>query len=1147
MYYSQFCCNFAALRYKNMDTNLNIELKLKIVITAFFVVMMMFFSPYKIAAQDNPYKIDNDLYNLYQKAYNAKKDKSGLTFADSLYSLAKKRNNGKAACLSLTITAAYYRSHNDVKNFEHTVEMLKNEAKNARLNTYYYYAYSILSVYYLNTHRTIKALQVIKEMGDQAYAENNHYGLYTYHKLRGNLYYVYGDYVKATECYQQAINIHHNHVEKLDCSNLYIDLAQCLDKLTRRNEAIDLIKKGLENTVNPYAKSAMYFRLCKLLFWDKKYDEYRKTFAEAEKQFNKGFDKEDVLNLRVMRALVDNDTEKALKLAEQHKTKAYKDEAMRDIYVATGQFDKAYPIYMERACEVEWAVRRHSAEYNLAEYDAWLETNELQLSKATLEYELAKQRITKAEEENEIQLQMQENMAMKLANDSNAIAKMRTDSLLRSAETEMHEAEMVRLAAENKQNKLIMYSAAIFFFIIIAYAAFVRNRNKFAIDMLEGKQAQLASALNKAQEAERVKTAFVDSFGQKVTEPMNKVLEISKSLIDAKEALNAKDKDRLCGEMTTTAESLTTMLNGLLKNALDDSVRHTAKTILLTLTLVSSFLPAFGYSIEKETRDALEKGHTLTALRMVMQEKKEASAVNDKRRLFVACRMAGNVFLQRHYYKRAQDEYEEAAALLLSGATYDIDPTSLFVNLARICRMHKEYGNARKYLDNAVAFDMRRQHKQAIGREKAKLDFETLGKDIPKELFAVMTPAERLRHEEISYVKQGKWEDACRVFQEEVVMHRRNIEDILKNDRREMSEIAGNRKLESENMRMKTASSNMLAEQVSREAELAKSLLTKQQLVTESNTLLLNKMKAEARLGNTKAARDRKVMEMHRQQTKLNRWGAITTAVLLAFVVIIIMSYFYHSNIHKKKLRAKNIELDRALKEVERSEKTKTMFIQNMSHEIRTPLNAIVGFTQLISAQGDELSEKEKMEFVNIVKNNSELLQHLVHDVTSLSELGSGQYVANLANHKLNTLCQQALDTVRHKAHPDVPLVFDTNVDDDFMICTDAHRVLEVLINFLTNAIKYTEQGSITLQCQNNDAEGKVTLAVADTGVGIPEGKHTEIFERFAKLDSFHQGTGLGLHICTVIAKMLNGEVGIDPDYKKGARFYLKLPTYRHS
>ena len=226
---------------------------------------------------------------------------------------------------------------------------------------------------------------------------------------------------------------------------------------------------------------------------------------------------------------------------------------------------------------------------------------------------------------------------------------------------------------------------------------------------------------------------------------------------------------------------------------------------------------------------------------------------------------------------------------------------------------------------------------------------------------------------------------------------------------------------------------------------------------------------------------------------------------------------------------------------MEKSEKTKTMFIQNMSHEIRTPLNAIVGFTKLITSQAEELSEGEKAEFVNIVRNNTELLRHLVHDVTSLSELGSGQYVANLTDCKLNALCRQALETVRHRKRQGVPLVFETNVADGLMIRTDVHRVMEVLINFLTNAIKYTEQGSITLQCLKDEAEGKVTLAVADTGVGIPEEKRGEIFERFAKLDSFHQGTGLGLHICTVIAKMLNGEVGVDPEYNEGARFYLKL------
>ena len=1124
-----------------MDRNIIIELKLRIVITTLMVVMTMFFAPCSIVAQDNPYRIDNDLFDLYQKAYKEKNNKKGFVLADSLYSLAKKRSNGKAACLSLTVAAAYHRSRNDLKNLENTVEMLKSEARNVGLNTYFYYAYSLLSVYCLNTHRTMKALQVIKEMGDVAYSENDNYGIHTYQKLKGNLYYVYGDYVKATECYKEAIDIHDKYFKKQDCSNAYIDLAQCLDKLTRRDEAIALLKKGLDNARNPYSKPAMYCRLCKLLFWDKKYDEYRKTFAEAEKQFDKGFDNEDVLNLKVMMALVDNDPQKALELAAQHKAKAYKDEAMRDIFVATGQYDKAYLIYIQRACDVEWAVRRNSAEYDLAEYDAWIETNELQLSKARLEYELAQQRIRKAEEENKIHQQMQENVAMKLANDEQTIAKMRTDSLSRAAEAEMHEAEMARLAAENKQNRLIMYAAAIFFIIIIVYAAFARKRTKMAIGLLEEKQVQLASALNKAQEAERVKNAFVESFGQKVNEPMNKVLALSKTLIDNNGTLDEKEKEKQCEEMATTAETLTAMLDGVLKNALNNSARNAAKTIILLLTAMTSFLPAWSLGVEKEIGDELDKGHTLTALKKAVQEKKEAEAVNDTRRLFVACRMAGDVFFKRHYFKRAQDEYEEAAAMLLSRKVYGIDPTLMFVNMSRICRMHKEYDDARRYLNDAVAFDKRRNHVKAITRERAKLDFETYGKDIPVAIVSDMTPEEQLRHKEMSYVKQGKWEEACRVFQEEVVMHRRCIEEILKNDRLEMSKVAGNRKLESENMRMKAVSSNLLAQQVSREGELAKSLLTKQRLVTESNALLLNKLKAEARLGNTKAARDRKVMEMHRQQTKLHRWGAMVTAILLALVIVMALSYFYHSYIHKKRLREKNEELDRALKEVEKSEKTKTMFIQNMSHEIRTPLNAIVGFTQLITAQTEELSEEEKTGFVNIVRNNSELLRHLVHDVTSLSELGSGQYVANLTDWKLNQLCRQALETVRHRARPDVPLVFETNVSDNFMIRTDVHRLMEVLINFLTNAIKYTEQGNITLQCQKDEEEGKLTLAVADTGVGIPKEKRAEIFERFAKLDSFHQGTGLGLHICTMIAKMLNGEVGVDPEYNEGARFYLKL------
>ena len=142
-----------------------------------------------------------------------------------------------------------------------------------------------------------------------------------------------------------------------------------------------------------------------------------------------------------------------------------------------------------------------------------------------------------------------------------------------------------------------------------------------------------------------------------------------------------------------------------------------------------------------------------------------------------------------------------------------------------------------------------------------------------------------------------------------------------------------------------------------------------------------------------------------------------------------------------------------------------------------------------------------------------------------------------------NELCRMSIETVRHRARPDVPILFTTNVDDKFMFSTDGMRMAQVIINFLTNAIKYTEEGNITVDCSFDPETKMLTVSVADTGCGIPKEKQQEIFERFAKLDSFHQGTGLGLNICHVISQRLGGKVGIDPEYDKGSRFFLTLPV----
>ena len=122
-------------------------------------------------------------------------------------------------------------------------------------------------------------------------------------------------------------------------------------------------------------------------------------------------------------------------------------------------------------------------------------------------------------------------------------------------------------------------------------------------------------------------------------------------------------------------------------------------------------------------------------------------------------------------------------------------------------------------------------------------------------------------------------------------------------------------------------------------------------------------------------------------------------------------------------------------------------------------------------------------------------------------------------------------------------MYFTTEVDDEYMITTDVHRVQQVLVNYITNACKHTKEGEIHIHCSVKERPGFITYSVADTGEGIPEEKAEEIFERFTKLDAFAQGTGLGLSICRMIATKLNGVVKLDTTYKKGARFIFQIPN----
>ncbi len=236
--------------------------------------------------------------------------------------------------------------------------------------------------------------------------------------------------------------------------------------------------------------------------------------------------------------------------------------------------------------------------------------------------------------------------------------------------------------------------------------------------------------------------------------------------------------------------------------------------------------------------------------------------------------------------------------------------------------------------------------------------------------------------------------------------------------------------------------------------------------------------------------------------------------------------------------RVKRIkELLDAKKKAEEADRMKSAFLANMSHEIRTPLNAIVGFSEIIAAE-EEAENRE--EYVEIIRTNSNLLLQLINDILDISRMEAGKSEINLKEIDVCALVYEISQVHRVKMKPGVELI-TTRPKGKLWTLTDPNRVKQIVYNFLSNAIKNTEKGSITLQLDVPDNE-TLRLTVIDTGRGIEEDKLNTVFNRFEKLNSFAQGTGLGLAISKSLSEHLGGSVNVTSVFGTGSAFSLSLP-----
>lgn len=276
---------------------------------------------------------------------------------------------------------------------------------------------------------------------------------------------------------------------------------------------------------------------------------------------------------------------------------------------------------------------------------------------------------------------------------------------------------------------------------------------------------------------------------------------------------------------------------------------------------------------------------------------------------------------------------------------------------------------------------------------------------------------------------------------------------------------------------------------------------------------------------------------------------ALILTILIASYVYTLRSYLRLRRAQKETLRAieettavneqlRGIRqhLIEALKKAEESDRLKSAFLANMSHEIRTPLNAIVGFSELTTTAEDAA---ERVELASIIQRNSDLLLQLISDILDLSKIESGIVQLTCEETSFDSICRDVVTSLHGKCAPQTTLSF-IQPEQSIIGYTDQSHLMQVLVNLVGNAIKFTPSGSIEIGYFAY-SDNMVEFYVKDTGLGISEEQISIIFDRFVKVNNYIEGTGLGLAICKTMVKILGGNIGVESELGVGSRFWFRI------
>lgn len=301
-----------------------------------------------------------------------------------------------------------------------------------------------------------------------------------------------------------------------------------------------------------------------------------------------------------------------------------------------------------------------------------------------------------------------------------------------------------------------------------------------------------------------------------------------------------------------------------------------------------------------------------------------------------------------------------------------------------------------------------------------------------------------------------------------------------------------------------------------------------------------NVIMSEEMVGSANDLQDAELLnETVAKRNQLLTW--IINIIIFGALFIGFLIYRFNRLRYLKNLQSQYQELLIAQDKAHEAERMKMSFLQNMSHEIRTPLNVICGYAQVIGDPGALMTAEEKQDICERITHSSQSLVRIVDEILDIASKESIHFIDKNDHASCNSLAREVIQPYLNKQdHSKVS--FEPLLKDSFMITTNRKEVEKILSHLIDNAMKFTQNGSVTLRTYQDNLDHLICFSVTDTGCGIKEGDEEKIFEHFYKSDIYKEGVGLGLSLARRVARQMGGDVVLDSRYKEGSRFILKLP-----